>query len=231
MKGVRFQPSELTVHAGDTVEFKNEDIFAHSVTADDGSFDSGLIQPGSNWKMTMPRTASLAYHCRPHPNMKAKLVEASSAPEESRNSAARGLPRFVPPLNPHELHPILVNFTEALLPLALLSDLLGRLLRRSSLHHTAAWMVLYAALITPLTGAAGWWWKTKSASALPSQLITVHQWLGTSLVLAFVFLAVWRWRIHNRDDVPGGAYLAAAAIVVGALIYQGSLGGLMAFGR
>jgi uncharacterized membrane protein/plastocyanin len=232
MMGIRFQPAELTVHVGETVEFKNEDIFAHTVTGDDGSFDSGLINPGSSWKMTMPKTASLAYHCRPHPNMKAKLLEASSDPPVgNKNSAGHGLPGFVPPLKPHELHPILVNFTAALLPLALLSDLLGRLLRRSSLHHAAAWMVLYAALITPLTGAAGWWWMGKVASALPPQLIAVHQWLGTSLVLVFSVLAVWRLRIHRRDEVPGGAYLTVATIVVMALIYQGSLGGSMVFGR
>lgn len=94
---------------------------------------------------------------------------------------------------------------QALFPPALLSDLLGRMLNRSSIHHAAAWMVLYAALITPLTAAAGWWWKSKSANALPSQLITVHQWLGTSLGLAFIALAAWRWRMHNRGDVPGGA--------------------------
>ncbi|HEX3153605.1 MAG TPA: cupredoxin domain-containing protein, partial [Candidatus Angelobacter sp.] len=55
MKGMRFQPAELTVHPGETIEFKNEDIFAHTVTADDGSFDSGLIQPGSSWKMTVQK--------------------------------------------------------------------------------------------------------------------------------------------------------------------------------
>src|SRR5689334_11976070 len=134
MKGVKFQPAELTVRAGETVEFKNEDIFAHTVTADDGSFDSGLIQPGNTWKLTMPKTGSVGYHCRPHPNMRAKLVAASSpAPENA--TAAHGFPAPVPPRRPQELHPILVNFTAALLPLALLSDVLGRLIKRSSLHN------------------------------------------------------------------------------------------------
>ncbi len=168
MKGIRYQPAELTVHPGETVEFKNEDIFAHTVTADDGSFDSGLIQPGSSWKMTVQKAGTLAYHCKPHPNMKAVLVVSSGTQVNERNAAAHGLPGFRPPRSPQELHPILVNFTAALLPLALFSDLLGLWLKRPSLHNAAAWMVLYAAIITPLTGAAGWWWKSQSAGDAPA---------------------------------------------------------------
>jgi len=230
MKGVRFQPTELTVRPGEVVEFENDDIFAHTVKADDGSFDSGLIQPGSAWKMTMPK-ATVTYHCVPHPNMKGKLVAAISAPSEGSGNAGHGLPGFNPPTHPFELHPILVNFTAALLPLALLSDLLGRFLKRPSLHHAAAWMVLYEALLTPLTAAAGWWWKTQSAGTLPAHVIAIHQWLGTSLALAFIVLAVWRWRIQKRGAVPDLAYLAFAVVTTLALIYQGSLGGLMVFGK
>ena len=227
MKGIRFQPAELTVHPGETVEFKNEDMFAHTVTADDGSFDSGLIQPGSSWKMTVQKAGTIAYHCSPHPNMKATLVASSGTQVKERNGAAHGLTGFRPPSSPQELHPILVNFTAALLPLALFSDLLGRWFKRSSLHSAAAWMVLYTAIITPLTGAAGWWWKSKSAGALPPELIAVHQWLGTSLALVFIALAVWRWRLYRKNAVPSLAYLTFAVIAVLALVYQGSLGGAM----
>jgi plastocyanin/uncharacterized membrane protein len=231
MKGMRFQPADLAVHPGETIEFKNEDIFAHTVTADDGSFDSGLIQPGSSWKMTVQKAGTIAYHCAPHPNMKATLVASSGTQVNERNAAAHGLPGFRPPRTPQELHPILVNFTAALLPLALLSDLLGLWLKRSSLHNAAAWMVLYAAIITPLTGAAGWWWKSQSAGTPPPELIAVHQWLGTSLALVFIVLAVWRWRLYRQNAVPTLSYLALAVVAVLALVYQGSLGGAMVFGR
>jgi plastocyanin/uncharacterized membrane protein len=232
MKGIRFQPAELTVHPGETVEFKNEDIVAHTVTADDGSFDSGLIQPGSSWKMTVQKAGTVAYHCTPHPNMKATLVTSSSGTQtKGKNGAARGLPGFRSPRSPQELHPILVNFTAALLPLALFSDLLGRWLKRSSLQSAAAWMVLYAAIITPLTGAAGWWWKIKSAGTLPPDLIAVHEWLGTSLAVVFIALAVWRWHLYRKNAVPTLAYLVFALVAMLALVYQGSLGGAMVFGR
>jgi plastocyanin/uncharacterized membrane protein len=232
MKNVSFQPAQITVKPGETVEWKNEDIFAHTVTADDGSFDSGLIQPGQSWKMTVQKAGTIAYHCTPHPNMKATLLAADNTllPQE-RPAATGGLPSFNPPHSPQELHPILVNFTAALLPLAFLSDLLGRWLKRASLHNAAAWMVLDSAIITPLTGIVGWWWKSKVAAALPANVIAVHQWLGTSLVLILIGLAIWRWRIYKQNAAPGLAYLACAALSVLALIYQGSLGGLMVFGR
>jgi uncharacterized membrane protein len=232
MKAISFSPLEQTVHLGDTVEWKNEDIVAHTATADDGSFDSGLIQPGHSWKMTMKAAQSIAYHCTPHPNMKAKLIEASvTAQTQSSGHTSWALPGFNLPSSPHELHPILVNFTAALLPLALLSDLLGLWLRRPSMHHAAFWMVLYEAIITPLTGLAGWWWKAQIASALPPNLIAVHQWLGTSFVVLLVVLVAWRWRIHKQNTAPTIPYFLFAGILMLALVYQGSLGGLMVFGR
>jgi uncharacterized membrane protein len=111
------------------------------------------------------------------------------------------------------------------------SDLLGLWSKWSSLHNAAAWMVLYAAIITPLTAAAGWWWKSKSAGALPPSIIAVHEWLGTSLAVIFILLAIWRWSIQKRNAAPGMVYLIVTGIVVLALIYQGSLGGVMVFGR
>ncbi len=232
MKNVSFQPAQLTVKPGETVEFRNEDIFAHTVTADDGSFDSGLIQPGSSWKLTVAKPGTIAYHCRPHPNMVARLVAAGPGATPAGAGARKsGLPGFNPPSKPQEFHPILVNFTAALLPLAFLSDLLGLWLKRASLHNAAAWMMLYEAIITPITGTAGWWWKVQSAGALPANVIAVHQWLGTSLAVVFILLAIWRWKIQKRDAVPGAGYLVVTAIVGLALVYQGSLGGLMVFGK
>ena len=231
IKNLSYQPAQINVQPGQTVEFRNQDIFAHTVTADDGSFDSGLIQPGSSWKLTISKPATIAYHCAPHPNMKATLVvanQASAAPNAKRSGK---LPGFYPPRGPQELHPILVNFTAALLPLALLSDLLGLWSKRTSLHNAAAWMVLYAAIITPLTGLVGWWWKARLGDAVPARFITLHQWLGTSLALVFIFLAVWRWRIHKRNEAPSLGYLAVAALIVLALVYQGSVGGAMVFGH
>jgi len=233
IKQLHFNPPQMTVRAGETVEWKNEDIFSHTVTADDGSFDSGLIDPGKSWQRTFKQAGTVGYHCRPHPNMRAALViQGTNETGASANVASGGATlKWSPPTEPKELHPILVNFTAALLPLALLSDILGRIFRRQSFHHAAWWMVLYAAVITPFTAAAGWWWRLTEGSALPAKLIAVHEWLGTTAVVLFVVLAFWRWSIHKRETSPNWVYLTYALIVVLALVYQGFLGGRMVFGK
>ena len=232
MKQMRFDPPSLTVKSGDLVEWRNEDMFAHTATADDKSFDSGLIQPGKSWTTTVSKAGDVGYHCTPHPNMRAKIVVVSGASQGGHHEGSTYESiRLRFPNSPEELHPILVNFTAALLPLAFLSDLLGLLFKRRSLHHAAAWMILYEALLTPLTVAAGWWWRHQSGADLPHKLITVHQWLGSAAAVIFIILALWRWNIHKRGLSPSIAYLALAAVAVGALIYQGSLGGAMVFGK
>jgi uncharacterized membrane protein len=238
MKAMHFEPERVSAKPGDLIEWKNEDIFAHTVTADDGSFDSGLIQPGASWSMTVKKDGTIAYHCRPHPNMKAAIAVGAGAMNEGGGEhfenppkVAHGiLPGFELPSSPQQIHPILVNFTAALVPLAFLSDLLGRLFGRRSFHAAGWWMILYAAAITPLTAAAGWWWKRNESPHMPPELIHIHQWLGTAAVFLFIGLALWRWSIHRREETPSGAYLLCAFIAVLALIYQGSLGGAMVFG-
>ncbi len=136
----------------------------------------------------------------------------------------------LPPFSWENLHPILVNFTAGLIPVSVFSDLLGRLLRRDSLKHAAWWTLLYAAAVTPLTALTGWLWKRSIEAALSPELIAAHQWLGIWLAFAFPVLLVWRWRFHRRGERPGLAYLAAAGLTVLALVYQGHVGGSMAFG-
>jgi plastocyanin/uncharacterized membrane protein len=237
IKQMHFDPQQLTVKPGDTVLWKNEDIFAHTATADNGSFDSGLINPGSSWQTVIQRKGTIGYHCGPHPNMRAELIvqaagqEGTHANEANAHAEGAATLKWSPPRSPEQFHPILVNFTAALLPLALLSDALGLIFRRQSLHNAAWWLVLYAAVITPFTAAAGWWWKHAAGSELPAKLITVHQRLGTAAAVLFIILAVWRWSIYKRGVPPSIAYLFCALIAVLALVYQGSLGGMMVFGK
>lgn len=139
-----------------------------------------------------------------------------------------GLP--LPPFSWQNIHPILVNFTAALIPVSVMSDQLGRLLRRESLKHTAWWTLLFGAAVTPFTALTGWLWKRSIEAALSADLIAVHQWLGIWLACALPALVLWRWRSHSRGKSPGAAYFVTAVLTLLALMYQGHVGGSMAFG-
>ncbi|SRR6266404_3413662 len=131
------------------------------------------------------------------------------------------------------LHPILVHFTTALLPVSVVTDVLGKFTDRYSFTPTAWWMLLYGAIATPLTALAGWMWAAdieKLMGGNPGPTLTTHEWLGISLVFAFLFLAIWRGRIFILARKPGIIYFVFAAIVIAALMFQGYLGGKMTMG-
>ena len=136
----------------------------------------------------------------------------------------------LPPFSWENIHPILVNFTAALIPVSVFSDVAGKLFRRESLSHAAWWTLLFAAAVTPATVLAGWFWKRAIGPALPSDVIAIHQCLGISLGVAFVIQALWRGLLHQRSERPGLSYLLLATLVLAALLYQGHLGGSMTFG-
>jgi plastocyanin len=74
MKGVKFLPSRIEIAAGTTVTWTNNDPLAHTVTADDGTWDSGTIEPGKTFSRTFTQPGEYTVHCTPHPFMKAVIV-------------------------------------------------------------------------------------------------------------------------------------------------------------
>ncbi len=69
-----FVGGALRVRSGTRVRWVNDDQVQHSVTADDGSFDSGLIDPGQPFERTFDRPGSYPYHCTPHPFMHGVVI-------------------------------------------------------------------------------------------------------------------------------------------------------------
>ena len=69
-----FSVSSLSVKSGTTVTWTNNDQTTHTVTADDGSFDSGNIAPGGKFTHTFNAAGTIAYHCSIHSSMTAKVV-------------------------------------------------------------------------------------------------------------------------------------------------------------
>ena len=74
MRGFAYTPGRIEVVAGTTVEWKNEDPMAHTVTAADGSWDSGLTQPAPVWRRVFDTPGTYPFACTPHPFMKGTVV-------------------------------------------------------------------------------------------------------------------------------------------------------------
>ena len=64
-----FSPDPIEISAGDTVTWTNEDDFAHTVTADDDSFDSDNIDGGGTFEQTFDEAGEFTYHCDIHNQM------------------------------------------------------------------------------------------------------------------------------------------------------------------
>ena len=76
-----YSPATVVVIIGqnNTVNFVNKDTAPHTVTADDGSFDSGNIAVGANWTYTFTTPGTFHYHCSYHNWMHGTvIVEANS---------------------------------------------------------------------------------------------------------------------------------------------------------
>jgi len=127
------------------------------------------------------------------------------------------------------LHPLLVHFPVALLPVSVACDVLGRFTRRPSLAHAGWWTLLFAALASPLTAASGWLWLYE-LDGMDGTLLTTHQWLGSAMPVLLIALAVWRYRFHAREKTVPAVYLASASVALLAMVVQGHVGSTMTFG-
>ena len=61
-----YQPGSVTIQAGDTVTWTQSGEEPHTVTADDGSFDSGNIEAGESFAMVFDAPGFYTYSCLPH---------------------------------------------------------------------------------------------------------------------------------------------------------------------
>jgi plastocyanin len=74
IKNFAFNAASLSVKVGQTVIWTNADTTPHTVTADDGSFDSGHVAVGSTFQQTFTKAGTFAYHCNIHPSMKGTIT-------------------------------------------------------------------------------------------------------------------------------------------------------------
>jgi len=73
MRNVAFTPGTLTIHAGDTVVWRNEDIVAHTATSATAGLDV-VVAPGAEGSARFAQPGTIRYLCRFHPNMRGEVI-------------------------------------------------------------------------------------------------------------------------------------------------------------
>jgi plastocyanin len=68
-----FVPAEVTAKVGDTVEWVNKDILAHTATATNGDWNVA-IAPKQTARLVVKKPVKVDYFCKYHPNMKGRVV-------------------------------------------------------------------------------------------------------------------------------------------------------------
>ncbi len=87
----QFTPAQITIAQGDTVTWTNNGPTAHSATAPDGSFDTGIFPAGQSRSHTFNDAGSFSYICTPHPNMQGTIVvQASQSGGDTPDSSTDG---------------------------------------------------------------------------------------------------------------------------------------------
>ena len=92
--GLKFMPTDITVHVGDTVTWRNGETIGHTITSGawgdvnestglrgtqtpDGLFDHDLApmgSPGDTFSFTFTEAGVFPYYCQPHKTMNATVT-------------------------------------------------------------------------------------------------------------------------------------------------------------
>jgi plastocyanin len=64
-----YEPDPVVVQVGGKVTWQNEDTAPHTATADDGSFDTGIVEKGKLGSATFKEAGTFTYFCEVHPTM------------------------------------------------------------------------------------------------------------------------------------------------------------------
>ena len=74
IKNSKYSPASLTINAGDTVVWKNDDDKDHTVVADDKSFKSENISSGDDYTSAFKKAGTFKYGCKYHPREKGTIT-------------------------------------------------------------------------------------------------------------------------------------------------------------
>jgi len=75
IQGMAFQQNNITVKAGSTVNWVNEDSAPHTVTSmDGGPLASGTLNRADSYSVNLDQPGTYNYYCKFHPGMRATIV-------------------------------------------------------------------------------------------------------------------------------------------------------------
>lgn len=69
-----YTPDPVTVKVGTTVTWVNNDADPHSATADNGVFNTDILEQGESGSVTFSTPGEYTYHCSIHPNMTGTII-------------------------------------------------------------------------------------------------------------------------------------------------------------
>jgi plastocyanin len=75
-----FSPNPASVTQGTPVLWQNNDTTVHHIVMNDGSLDTGVIQPGASSPAITLTAASGGYHCSIHPTMVGSINTPTQTP-------------------------------------------------------------------------------------------------------------------------------------------------------
>lgn len=125
-----------------------------------------------------------------------------------------------------EVHPSLVHYPIALLPLAIGADLAGRLTHSRQLLQVGKWAMAFTAGAAALTAASGLVAQQEvNVEGHALDVLITHRNLNLAVTGAAALMAARRF----SERRPGAGYLAAGLAAIGAVAYSAYLGGHMVY--
>lgn len=93
MTDFAFTPQSITIQVGSTVTWRNDGPSAHTATADDTSFSTGILKKGESRTATFNQVGSIDYVCTLHPEMTGTVeVESVGSSVEDAPASTKAAP-------------------------------------------------------------------------------------------------------------------------------------------
>ena len=82
----QFTPATITIHVGDTVTWVNNGPSAHTATASNNSFNTGVLPKGHSASHTFTTAGTFSYICSIHPFMHGTVIVLANTTTTSHHA-------------------------------------------------------------------------------------------------------------------------------------------------